>query len=612
LSAIKLIELLSPAKNAECGIEAVNHGADAVYIGAPKFSARAGAGNSVADIERVANYARQYNAKVHVALNTILKNEELPETEKLIRQLYHAGADALIIQDLGILELDLPPIALHASTQTDNRTLEKVRFLEKVGLSRVILARELSLAQIKEISAQTSVKLEVFVHGALCVSYSGQCYASEAFCGRSANRGECAQYCRLPYELRDASGKIISSKKHLLSLKDLNQSAHLEALIDAGVYSFKIEGRLKEVDYVKNITAFYRQKLDAVLSGKSSHKAASSGKCRYTFIPNPEKSFNRGFTDYFLYGRKPNIASFDSPKSFGEYIGTVEKTEQNFFTVSGNKVIHNGDGLCYLKKTGEFSGFRVNRVDNGKIYWFEKQHLPVGTRIYRNFDQEFDKILKTKSSERKIKADIILSETGCGFMLSGKDEDNNRVAVSISAAKEPASQPQKDYIVNQLKKTGNTIFEIENVHIELFDNLFIPASTLTGWRRILMDKLMLVRRINYKQELRRKEETVATYPESRLTYSGNVSNRKAEQFYRKHGVLHIASAFELSPTKNATLMFAKHCIKYSMGWCPKQSTGNASREVAMYREPFYLMHNNVKMKLEFDCKRCEMRLGQVE
>lgn len=604
----KSIELLSPAKNTVCGIEAVNHGADAVYIGAPKFSARAAAGNSIADIEELVNYAHRYNAKVYVALNTILKDEELDDVRSLIYRLYNIGTDALIIQDLGILGSEIPPIALHASTQTDNRTPEKVKFLEQVGFSQIVLARELSLEQINEIAKQTTAKLEFFVHGALCVSYSGKCYVSEAFCGRSANRGACAQYCRLPYDLEDSTGKIISSKKHLLSLKDLNNSENLEQLIDAGITSFKIEGRLKDVDYVKNITAYYRQKLDAVLSGKPDCQKASSGKCTYTFVPNPEKSFGRGFTDYFLTGRGIDITSFDTPKSMGEFIGTVKRSEQNFFTLSGKKILQNGDGLCYLTQTGEFSGFRVNKSEDGKIYPFNYRNLPVGARIYRNFDQEFDRCLSNKSSERKIGLTILLTEYTDGFVLSGRDEDGNFASLAFPSKKEPASKPQRENLINQLTKTGNTLFEAEDIMIDFSREWFIPASVSTTWRRQLLEKLSTVRKINYRREFRRKPIFDSNYPITKLTYTANVLNERARSFYRKHGVSLIEPAFESTHPKDVALMFTKHCIKYSMGMCPKGSKLKKIPDTTSYKEPFYLIHKNVKMQLVFDCKKCEMRI----
>ena len=401
------IELLAPAKNLECGIEAINHGADAVYIGAPRFGARAAAGNSIDDIKALVDYAHIYNVRIYVTVNTILHDEELPETEKMIWELYRAGVDALIIQDMGITRLNLPPIALHASTQMDNRTPEKVKFLSDIGFRQVVLARELSLEEIKKIhDTCPETLLEVFVHGALCVSYSGQCYVSQACYGRSANRGECAQFCRLAFDLVDSNGKTIEQNKHLLSLKDMNQSDNLEALLDAGATSLKIEGRLKDVSYVKNVTAYYRQKLDSIFKYRKEYVRASAGTVKTTFTPQLDKSFSRGFTDYFLRGRNPGIFSFSTPKSLGEEVGTVKEIRGNYFTVAGVKSFSNGDGLCYIDDNGRLQGFRVNRVENNKLFPQEMPRLKPKTRLYRNFDQEFEKLMQKKSAERKIAVDI--------------------------------------------------------------------------------------------------------------------------------------------------------------------------------------------------------------
>ena len=397
------IELLAPARNLECGIEAINHGADAVYIGAPKFGARAAAVNSLEDIAALVEYAHLYNVRIYVTVNTILKEEELKETEEMIRELYRIGVDALIVQDMAIAKLELPPIPLHASTQMDNRTVDKVRFLRDAGFRQVVLARELSLREIGKIhEACPDIPLEVFVHGALCVSYSGQCYVSQACFGRSANRGECAQFCRLPFSLVDAEGKMIAKDKHLLSLKDLNQSEELEALLDAGASSLKIEGRLKDVSYVKNVTAAYRQKLDAIFARRKEYTRASSGKCRFDFKPQLDKSFSRGFTHYFLHGRSKDIFSFDTPKSLGEEMGTMKESRGNYLTVAGVKSFSNGDGVCYLDEQGRLQGFRINRVDGNKLYPQEMPRIKPRTMLYRNFDQEFERILARKSSERKI------------------------------------------------------------------------------------------------------------------------------------------------------------------------------------------------------------------
>ncbi len=420
---MRSVELLSPAKNLECGLAAINHGADAIYIGAPKFSARNKASCPIEDIETLTKYAHRYRAKVFVALNTILTDQQLPIAEKIIKQLYEAGADALIIQDMGILKLDLPPIALHASTQTDNRTLEKVQFLEKAGFSRVVLARELLLNDIRAISSGTTVELEAFVHGALCVSYSGQCYISQAMCGRSANRGECAQFCRLPYDLIDGNNNILLKNKHLLSLKDMNLSDHLEEMMDAGIVSFKIEGRLKEAEYVKNITAYYRKKIDAILERRPGYIKASSGKTKFFFKPEPSKSFNRGFTDYFLNKRQRDIIQLATPKSLGEKLGTVKNSKRNFFELTGSKKVNNGDGLCFIDKQGGLQGFRVNKSENNYIHPSEPVTIPTGTILFRNYNAEFEKTLKQKTSERKIAIDIQLTETTDGISIHMVDED---------------------------------------------------------------------------------------------------------------------------------------------------------------------------------------------
>ena len=426
------IELLAPARNLECGIEAINHGADAVYIGAPKFGARAAAVNSLEDIAALVEYAHLYNARIYVTVNTILKEEELKETEEMIRELYRIGVDALIVQDMAIAKLELPPIPLHASTQMDNRTVDKVRFLRDAGFRQVVLARELSLREIGKIyEACPDIPLEVFVHGALCVSYSGQCYVSQACFGRSANRGECAQFCRLPFSLVDAEGKMIAKDKHLLSLKDLNQSEELEALLDAGASSLKIEGRLKDVSYVKNVTAAYRQKLDAIFARRKEYTRASSGKCRFDFKPQLDKSFSRGFTHYFLHGRSKDIFSFDTPKSLGEEMGTMKESRGNYLTVAGVKSFNNGDGVCYLDEQGRLQGLRINRVDGNKLYPQEMPRIKPRTMLYRNFDQEFERILARKSSERKIAVCILLAENNFGFSLTMTDEDDNSVTLTF-------------------------------------------------------------------------------------------------------------------------------------------------------------------------------------
>lgn len=599
------IELLAPAKNLECGIEAINHGADAVYIGAPRFGARAAAGNSIEDIKALVEHAHLYNARIYVTVNTILHDEELPETEKMIWELYRAGVDALIIQDMGITRLNLPPIALHASTQMDNRTPEKVKFLSDIGFRQVVLARELSLDEIRKIhDTCPETLLEVFIHGALCVSYSGQCYVSQACYGRSANRGECAQFCRLAFDLVDSNGKTIEQNKHLLSLKDMNQSDNLEALLDAGATSLKIEGRLKDVSYVKNVTAYYRQKLDAIFKYRKEYVRASSGTVKTTFTPQLDKSFSRGFTDYFLRGRNPGIFSFSTPKSLGEEVGTVKEIRGNYFTVAGVKSFSNGDGLCYIDDNGRLQGFRVNRVENNKLFPQDMPRLKPKTRLYRNFDQEFEKLMQKKSAERKMAVDICLTENNFGFTLSLTDEDDNSVSLTLQRAKEPARTPQTDNLRNQLGKLGNTPFEAKDIKIDLSDNWFIPSSELSELRRNAVEKLLEVRRINYRREVFRMKETKSKFPVSTLTYLGNVMNSYAAEFYKNHGVLKVMPAFEKEQPKDAVLMFCKHCIRYSMGWCPVHHKVRSP-----FREPYYLVSSDGRrFRLEFDCKQCQMKV----
>lgn len=605
------IELLSPAKNLECGLAAVDHGADAVYIGAPRFGARAAAGNSPEDIARLVEYAHVYGVRIYVTVNTILKDEELAETERLIHDLYRIGVDALIVQDMGITRLHLPPIPLHASTQMDNRTPEKVRFLAEAGFRQVVLARELSLQEIRHIhEACPQTLLEVFVHGALCVSYSGQCYASQACFGRSANRGECAQFCRLPFSLVDADGKTMVRDKHLLSLKDLNQSDRLEQLLDAGASSLKIEGRLKDVAYVKNVTAAYRLRLDEILSRRPEYVRSSSGSSRYMFTPQLDKSFSRGFTHYFLQGRGEDIASFDTPKSLGEEMGMLKEQRGHSFTVAGVKSFHNGDGICYLDGQGRLQGFRVNRVEDNRIFPAgEVPRIPPRTRLYRNFDQEFEKLLARKSAERKIALRWALWETPQGFALSAEDEDGNRAARSFDYPKELARSPQDANLRAQLGKLGNTPFEaVGEMDIRLADNWFLPASVVTDWRRQVVDCLLQVRRIRYRREWQVWKPTAHAFPLASLTYLGNVMNGEARRFYLEHGVATVAPAYEAQAVPEAVLMFCRHCLRYSMGWCP-----TFQKKRSPYREPYYLVSSDGRrFRLSFDCKNCQMKVYAAE
>lgn len=602
---IRKIELLSPAKDADTGIEAIIHGADAVYIGASRFGARAAAGNSTEDIKRLCDFAHIYNAKVYVTVNTIIKDKELAEVEKTIHDLYNAGVDALIVQDMAIMEMNLPPIELHASTQTDNRTVEKVRFLKEAGFSRVVLARELSLSQIRDIHEACDVELEVFIHGALCVSYSGQCYISQACFGRSANRGECAQFCRLPLTMTDADGKVIAKDRHLLSLKDLNQTDSLEELLDAGATSLKIEGRLKDMSYVKNITAHYRQKLDNIFKRRPEYTRASSGHCTYTFAPEPEKSFSRGFTSYFLHGRNNGIYSFDTPKSLGEKVGVMKEAGQKFIKIAGTKKLSNGDGICYLDENNELKGFRINKVEGNNVFPQEMPRIRKGTELFRNLDHEFEKALSRKSAERLISVNMELAENNFGYTLSAEDEDGNHVSVAFAQPKENARSPQKERIAKEIGKLGNTCFKAESVKISLDEERFIPASAISEARRKTIEKLLSARKINYRRNIARITKDNATpFPEQQTDYRGNVMNKLAEQFYREHNCEVTEPAYEASYVKGREVMHCKHCIKYAFGWCTREG-----KKDNRYREPFYIETGNGKrFRLSFDCKACEMKV----
>lgn len=605
-----LIELLSPAKDLECGIAAINHGADAVYIGAPLFGARSAAGNSVADIEKLCNYAHLFHAKVHVALNTILTDNELEQARKIIFQLYNAGIDALIIQDTGILQIDIPPIALHASTQMDNRTPEKVLFWQNIGFERVILARELSLSQIAEIRQHTSVELEAFVHGALCVSYSGQCYMSQLLTGRSANRGACAQLCRLPYDLKDATGKILKNQSHLLSLKDMNRADYLPELIQVGISSFKIEGRLKNTDYVKNITAFYRQKIDRFLSENPQYMAVSDGKTSFSFTPNPQKTFYRGETDYFLHQRENVMVHPDTPKSVGEPVGKVQTIQGNTLTLQTSISLHNGDGLCFLNTENELVGFRINKVENQTITTLEPIHdLTVGTDIYRNYDIDFDKKLQGNSSNRKVAVNVRFSETAAGFVLSLND-GKIQIDYPIDNKKEISQKGAiaTENLRNNLAKLGNTPFTVNQITIDLTNHYFFPVSQINEWRRQAVEKLMAARietaRPRSGKILARTHIPFPDIPDYTSTYRTNILNESAKEFYKSHGIEETAPAFEAEEAQNATLMTCKHCIKYTLGFCTKM----AHNEPHPFVEPLFLQTRNTLFQLDFDCKNCEMKI----
>ncbi|MCG8563704.1 MAG: U32 family peptidase [Desulfobacterales bacterium] len=610
----KKLELLAPAKNLEYGVAAINHGADAVYIGAGKFGARKAAGNPVADIEKLVAHAHQYHARVYVALNTILYDAELDDARALIQDLWNVGIDALIIQDMGLLEMDLPPVPLFASTQTDNRTLERVRFLEASGFQRVILARELSLKEIRTIRRGTRVPLESFVHGALCVSYSGQCYMSADMGGRSANRGECAQACRLPWRLVDENGRSLEREQYFLSLKDMDRSNRLADLAEAGITSFKIEGRLKDISYVKNITAWYRQKLDALMAQTSEYCRASSGRVSHFFTPDPRKTFYRGGTEYFLDGPRDDIHSFATPKSMGEKLGPVTHIAPDHFKLKGTAKLANGDGLCYLDRKGKLQGFSVNRVDQDRIRPsspgnLTRSPLYKGAVVFRNHDHQFSKALAGESAQRRIRLDLTFSETPTGFCLSGRDEDGIQVELPLDMEKEAAQKPQvaRATLEKQLAKLGSTPFELGRLRLEAHA-YFIPTRVLNQLRRDLVAALE-AQRLAAHPRIPASAPRLWDYPDTALDFKANVANRKAFEFYKKRGVKTLDPCFELTPPgSGAQVMTLRHCIRYALRQCPKEH-GGRRRD---WPEPMFLENDRGRYRVETDCKKCEMILTAVD
>ena len=557
-----MIELLSPAKNAEVGIAAINHGADAVYIGGPAFGAREKAGNSMADIERLCRHAALFDAMVYVTLNTLLYDDELEQARQIAWDCWNAGVDALIVQDMNLLQLDLPPIPLHASTQCDNLTVERVKELEQAGFEQVVLGRELTIEQIREIRSQTTVPLEFFVHGSLCVSHSGQCYLSQYIGNRSANRGACAQPCRLPWDLLDVDGKVLIQGKHLLCLKDLNNSAHLEELMNAGITSFKIEGRLKEADYVKNITAFYRQKLDAIFERRPEYAQASRGHCTYSFEVNPEKSFNRGFTDYFIHGRQPGIGSPFTPKSMGECIGEVKWCNSVRMEILTDKVLHNGDGLCFLNENNELIGIRADVVNGHTVSCNRPHGAQRGFKIYRNYDIEWQRQVEASTGNRKIDIELVLEETENGFRLTDQLSTLNS---QLSTLKIPATNPEKatENIRRKALQWGDTIYNPVSLELHFSQPYLIPASVIGEMKRDLVEKLGV---------------------------KGDGLRVKREH--------HMVENLSVLTSHLSPLMTCHHCIRYANGMCPK-ITGKPVG-------PLYIRNGENTFRLEFDCKKCLM------
>ncbi len=597
------IELLAPAKDKQTAISAINAGADAVYIGYSKFGARKQAGNSIEDIAEVIEYAHVYRAKVYVTLNTIYTDDELKEVVEVIHKLYEIGTDAVIVQDMGILNSNLPPIKIFASTQCHNNNVEKIKFLEEIGIERVILPRELSLYEIENISENSNIELEAFIHGALCVSYSGQCYFSLANGGRSANRGECAQPCRKKYSLVSKDGKIIAKNKYLLSLKDLNLSKHLKSLIQAGVSSFKIEGRLKDETYVKNVVSFYRKKLDEILKELNMEKS-SKGETTYSYIPDVKKSFNRGFTDFFAEGKRKDFCTLNYVKSLGEQIGHVKSVSEKYFTLDRN-TLNNGDGICFFDGNNELIGTLIQKVEGEKIYPKSINNIKKGTKIFRNLNKLFNNELLKNNAKRKILIDANLEINKNSIILTLKDEENNNVTEIYREdfTKSEDNHNSEEFVKKYIQRTGNTEFEIKNLLIKNDKNFFVPPSILNEIRRKSIQELQLVRKNNYKKDIQNKKIKPAKYPYNELDYSSNVYNSEAEDFYNKCGTKVTEKAAEsLSSLDGKTLMTTKHCIKYTLGLCKKYFS-----DVKNFKEPLFLTdENNKKYELNFDCKNCIM------
>jgi putative protease len=636
------LELLAPAKTAAIGRDAILHGADAVYIGGPAFGARDKAGNSMSDIADLVAYAHRFHARIYVTLNTILHDAELEAARKLACDCYNAGVDALIVQDMGLLELDLPPIDLHASTQCDIRTPEKARFLADVGFSQLVLARELTLQEIAEVRAAlpSDTVIEHFIHGALCVAYSGQCNISHAHTGRSANRGDCSQACRLPYTLQDAKGQIVAFEKHLLSVKDNNQSGNLRALIDAGVRSFKIEGRYKEAAYVKNITGHYRQLLDGILNERPELHAASSGKTKLLFTPNPDKTFHRGATDYFTQGRKADIGAFDTPTFVGLELGTVTQVGDKWFEMEANEDLANSDGLNYLHKR-EVIGLQANVVERKDKVWRVFPNEPIhalqglrpGTAISRNRDHAWEHALTKKSAERRIGVNATFAETTEGFSLTLQDEDGIAVTATAAFDKQPAKHPEEAEagVREQLARFGNTDFELrplvgasllakrnrqqagsynDSILIDWTQPWFVPSSLANKLRRDAVEQLEAARLKACVRPVRKAAvEPPAKYPEETLSFLANVYNSAARDFYAKHGVKLISAAYEAhKEAGEVPLMITRHCIRYSLSLCPGQAKGVIGVQGQVRAEPMTLINGSEKLRLEFDCRKCEMHV----
>ena len=619
---MRKLELLAPAKDLKCGIAAIDCGADAVYIGAARFGARQAVGNSIDDINELCEYAHKFGCKVYVTVNTIIYDNELEDTQKLLNELGRIGVDAILVQDMGITKLQLPQnVALHASTQTDNRSAEKVEWLARHNFDRVVLARELSLEEIRNIHRRVpQTELEVFVHGALCVSYSGVCYASEYCFGRSANRGACAQFCRMKFDLTDKDGNEIINQAHLLSLKDMCRIDSLELLADAGVTSFKIEGRLKDINYVRNVTAAYSNQLNEIISRRGSeYKRASSGVCDIRFTPNLNKTFNRGFTDYFLNGRTSDLASFYTPKAMGEYVGKVKEIRGNSFNVAGTTSFANGDGLCFINSNNELEGFRINRAEGNRLFPLRMPRgLRKGIALYRNSDQLFEKELNGDNGQRKLGIRINIKASAEGLHIEAKTCDEKlHINLQKDISLEKAQKSQVDNIKRQISKFGNTIFTVEDVIVEPTDfPWFIPNSILAEIRRQATDELMgrLSEMSENQKDTKTKDQAQQLPDNGKVSfhsissyqhpYMYNIANRLAHSFYEQEGMSDITPAFEIRKPSSPLVMQCRYCLRHELGQCKK-----SHKQSGLLKEPLHLrLADGRTFRLEFDCKKCQMNI----
>lgn len=633
-NGLRKIELLAPAKDLECGIAAIDHGADAVYIGAAQFGARQTAGNSTEDIAELTRYAHQFGAAVYVTVNTIVYEKELPALEHLLRQLVEMGVDAILVQDMAVLEIykklkaeyvargyRMP--ALHASTQTDNRSADKVKWLKENGFERVVLARELSLEEITNIhKAHPDVELEAFVHGALCVSYSGACYASQYFFNRSANRGECAQFCRMAFDLKDSDGEALVEDSYLLSLKDMCQLDRLGDLLEAGVCSLKIEGRLKDANYVKNVVATYSEALNAYIAKHTGKYCRSSyGRCTYTFTPALEKTFNRGFTHYFFNGRQKDISSFNTPKAMGEYVGYVKEIRRGSFNVAGTAMFANGDGLCFFNRQKKLEGFRVNRVENNRLFPLTMpKNLEPGMALYRNNDIEFERAMQGKTATRKLLVKFVVDVVDGKLTFTATDECGRSANVVLSETPEKAQKSQHDNIVKQLEKLGNTVWTANEISINnSADEFFIPSSRLAAVRRELLEALENTPVSNHTDKQAVGETATNSVNANNTVYAdtiniANVANTTAQNYYAAHGVKNAPTAFELNsdykagsttaPSAVPPLMTCRYCLRYALGYCVKNGGKRPT-----WHEPLHLeAKNGIRVRLAFNCAKCQMEV----